>query len=189
MIAYNLRNVNNFDKQNKENYNNTLNFNIGNCPNCKSNNIIKWGSYTRNYIYYINKQKVEDTIVIKRIKCKDCQKTHAIIPIFIIPYKQHSLNFINKVLYMKNFSKKTYKEIENKLDISRQLLYHWIKCLKKHSSRILVTLEVNNLRLAMKKIKNDLFKFIYQYYIENRQMYMMFVNTNYNGPILKWAPT
>ena len=53
-------------------------------------NCIKYGSYERKLI--INDKTV--TIKIQRVYCKHCKKTHAIMPIFIIPYEQKPLNYV-----------------------------------------------------------------------------------------------
>ena len=64
------------------------------CPHCGDSSFINWGYYTRN-INYIGNNILEYKIIrIKRIKCKNCDCTHALIPMFIIPYKINLLDVI-----------------------------------------------------------------------------------------------
>ena len=64
------------------------------CPHCNSSHLISWGSYTRGINYIDNKSIKYELLKIKRVKCKICGKTHALIPIPIIPYKTSILDII-----------------------------------------------------------------------------------------------
>ena len=67
------------------------------CPYCKSDEFIKWGSYVRVIFYSVeNNNLKEDLLEIKRVKCKKCHKTHALLPNCIVPYKQPMLDIILK---------------------------------------------------------------------------------------------
>ena len=109
MITYNLKKVK-FTKKIIKEYEETENFYISSCPCCNSEKIIKWGSYTRNVIYYKNGKKYETTIKIKRIKCKDCGHTQSIIPNFWVPYKVHIVEYITEVLKDEITSNNTYQK-------------------------------------------------------------------------------
>jgi hypothetical protein len=67
------------------------------------------GYYSRNVItrYYIKR------ISILRVKCPSCGKTHAILPSFLIPYYQYSLEFIFECLYLSFVMKNSYSKIVN----------------------------------------------------------------------------
>ncbi|WP_369800217.1 DUF6431 domain-containing protein [Anaerosalibacter sp. Marseille-P3206] len=54
------------------------------------------GYYSRNVI---TKHCIR-RISILRVKCPSCGNTHAILPSFLIPYYQYSLEFIFKCLYL-----------------------------------------------------------------------------------------
>jgi hypothetical protein len=59
------------------------------CPSCQCPGyLVKHGYYQRTII--IN--GVKKSICILRIKCKSCGKTHAVLPDFIIPYLQTSID-------------------------------------------------------------------------------------------------
>jgi hypothetical protein len=65
------------------------------------------GFYSRNVItkYYIKK------IDILRVKCPSCNKTHAVLPSFLIPYYQYSLEIIFECLYLSFVMKDSYSKI------------------------------------------------------------------------------
>lgn len=165
------------------------NFNLGECPFCNNTSYEKHGTYERNIISYNNGKKLENKIKIKRVRCKKCKRTHAIIPIFIVPYKIHNIEYINNVLKERRVKGKTYKMIEEKKLISRQLTSSWEKCLNKHESRIKITLDENKIERAIKKIIESVYAFIERYYQEHQIIYMMYINKNKTVPILKLAPT
>ena len=67
------------------------------CPYCNSDEFIKWGSYLRVIFYSDENNKLKgDLLEIKRVKCKKCHKTHALLPACIVPYKQSTLDVIFK---------------------------------------------------------------------------------------------
>ena len=67
------------------------------CPYCQSDELIKWSSYKRTIYYLDENQKLKwELLEIKRVKCQQCQKTHALLPECIVPYKQPILEVILK---------------------------------------------------------------------------------------------
>lgn len=78
------------------------------CPNCKfAGKLYTHGSYERNVITEDNFYK----ITIFRVKCPICGKTHALIPDFLIPYFQYSLDTIKKCLELKFCNRASYSKI------------------------------------------------------------------------------
>ena len=65
------------------------------------------GYYSRNVI---TKYTIE-RINILRVKCPSCGKTHAILPSFLIPYYQYSLDFIFECLCLSFVLKNSYSKI------------------------------------------------------------------------------
>lgn len=189
MIAYNSKKIKCFSKICIKEYENTLNFNIFNCPNCNSDKLIKWGTYTRNVVYYKNNEKIEETIQIKRIKCNNCNKTHSIIPTFLIPYKVHTLEYINDVIKNKLTKNNTYNNVSEKYQISRQLIKYWLDCFGNHFTRISTVLCDIDKKKIIRQISKNIYTFIYDYYHQNKLIYMMYISNDFNRPILKWAPT
>ena len=56
---------------------------------CKGS-CIKYGKYPRKLI--VNDNPI--CINIQRVYCKNCHKTHAILPTFIIPYELHTMDYV-----------------------------------------------------------------------------------------------
>ncbi|WP_346207335.1 DUF6431 domain-containing protein [Caldifermentibacillus hisashii] len=83
------------------------------CPNCNcvaSGNLHRHGYYWRNAIA----EEKEVKIPICRIICLSCKKTFSIIPDFLIPYFQHSLEIILKRIEQFLEKKKSKSLCQNK---------------------------------------------------------------------------
>ena len=65
-----------------------------NCPICESSVYVQ-GVRRRKYI----KDSGEyHTLIIRRLRCKDCNKIHHELPDILIPYKRHCVNTIEKIV-------------------------------------------------------------------------------------------
>jgi hypothetical protein len=65
------------------------------CPQCRANNtLLRHGFYERNAI----EEEACYRITICRLKCPSCGKTFSILPDFLIPYFQHTLAFMIRLL-------------------------------------------------------------------------------------------
>ena len=133
---YNLDNINYEDVLNS--YENLLNFGLIKCPCCGSTNYIKWGYYERNVIYVKNKALISKVIKVQRIKCKGCNHTHSLIPDGIVPYKQFNLKTIIDSL------------IDNKYNISENIINKWYKQLQKIFKPLLRTTFVEKKQYKLK---------------------------------------
>ena len=67
------------------------------------------GYYSRNVIT----RHCIRRISILRVRCPSCGKTHAVLPSFLIPYYQYSLEFIFECLYLSFVLKNSYSKIVN----------------------------------------------------------------------------
>ncbi len=83
---------------------------IHGCRQCGyAGNLHRHASYHRNIIC----REVTATIRIQRVICPDCKKTHAIIPSDLIPYFQHTLETIIKLLDIIKVKKQSYSKVIN----------------------------------------------------------------------------
>ncbi len=105
------------------------------CPHCKSDNLIRYGSYKRNIGILGNYFKIK----IKRVKCKNCNCTHALIPSFIMPYFQNEVNFIVLGITLRELEEEKITEVSEILNVTRQLIYFWIRRFKNHLMRLKTT--------------------------------------------------
>jgi hypothetical protein len=65
------------------------------CPLCRAmNTLLRHGYYERNAI----EEEACHRITICRLKCPDCRRTFSILPDFLLPYFQHTLAFMIRIL-------------------------------------------------------------------------------------------
>ena len=116
-------------------YEDELNYEYIECPHCHSDKLIRYGSYKRNIgifgEYFL--------INIKRVKCKECSHTHALIPSFMLPYYQNEVSFILLNISSVKLENNKISFVSNKSNITRQLLRFWIKRFDDHLSRLKTT--------------------------------------------------
>lgn len=137
----------------------TLNFK---CPYCNSDDLIKWGFYNR-YLCFLENNIINDKIIkIQRLKCKNCNKTHALLPSFIVPYKTFALDIILHTL--SNISS---------LSVSFDTSFLW----NKQFNRFLPYLKTMFYNLSKLDIINCLLKDIFnnykQFFSINKKILMM----------------
>lgn len=148
-FSYDIEEIKNILKININKYETELNFEYIECSYCKSDNLISYGTYTRNIGVFDEYYK----IYIKRVKCKNCNHTHALIPSFILPFFQNESSFVLTAieLIINNNCLITY--ISNLLNITRQNIYFWRKRFNNHITRLKSTISPN-----ISDIFNELFK-------------------------------
>lgn len=169
MILLFSEKINNFKKIFKK-YEETMDFNFIKCPNCNSDDLIKWGNYKRN-IKYINEKIEKKIITIKRVKCKKCGKTHALLPLYIVPYKISLLDVI-----LNSFN--DIKDIT--IDIPFDTIIKW----KKDFNKFIPYLKTmfNNISKVeiIEALKKNIFKYYKLFYDINKKILMMIHKGIYN---------
>lgn len=111
-------------------YENKQDLYIEECPYCQSDELINWGTYQRGIYYIINKQLKYKRIVIQRVRCKHCNKTHALLPEGIVPYKKAILEVILHAIKNDEISENfnfSYETIENWKMIYRKIYFPYLK--------------------------------------------------------------
>jgi glutaredoxin len=73
------------------------------CPHCKATGSLSaHATYKRNYISVdgvdVGRGIAETVIKITRLKCPSCKKTHAALPLTVVPYSPFSVSFIAHLL-------------------------------------------------------------------------------------------
>lgn len=140
-------------------YEETLNFEFIECPICGSIELVGYGTYKRNIVINnINKE-----INIKRVQCKQCKHTHALIPSFIKPYQVYESSYIDFCVMLMLIRRKKKREIEYILNLSRQLLRKWELRFYKHQMYIVTTFKLKELREVINKTFEINFKTEYMY--------------------------
>lgn len=154
IILYSKKSNNNF-KETIQFYLNSVNFGYLECPNCHSHDLIRWGFYERNVIFFSNDElTIESNILkIQRVKCKGCGKTHALLPFGIIPYKQFTDEVISKILF-----ELTYVTLENtakKYLIDQSIIKKWYHQYNQfHKSKVNTLIKHHNSKNSLRQFIN-----------------------------------
>ena len=83
---------------------------VNGCRQCGyGGNLHRHGSYNRTIIC----REITAVIRVQRVICPDCRKTHAIIPSDLVPYFQHTLEAILKLLELVKVKKESYSNVIN----------------------------------------------------------------------------
>lgn len=132
-------------------YESNYNFDYFICT-CKSDRFNFYGTYTRNIGIYGSFL----TIKIKRIKCKCCGKTHALIPGFIIPYFQTTISQLLDIIFNQKKEKLPLKDISIYYEQSRQFIYFLIKRFNNHFTRLETTFnkDLKDVLIILKCVDN-----------------------------------
>ena len=174
MIILNSKNFKSKQEQSEilEIYKTTDEFYGLECPHCKSDESIKWGSYIR-VIYYLDKNKnlKGELLEIKRVKCLKCQKTHALLPECIVPYKQPTLKVILKSI---NEEQDTYE-----YPFSYETIQNWKRIYRRKYLLYLKTM-FNNQKDIIQKILNKIIDTYERFYQINKLILMMSHKGIYN---------
>ena len=142
------------------------------CPYCQSDELIKWSSYIR-VIYYLDESKnlKRELLKIKRVKCQKCQKTHALLPECIVPYKQPTLDVILKSI---NEDPETYE-----YPFSYETIQNWKVIYQRKYLAYLKTM-FDNKKDIMQKILNKIIDTYEEFYKINKLILMMSHKGIYN---------
>lgn len=157
MIILNRKKINTNFIEILQNYINLINFGYLECPHCHSNNIIKWGTYNRNVIFFSfdNISLKSFVFSIQRVKCKSCGKTHALLPFGVIPYKQFTSNVIIKIL--NELLHTSLEKLSIKYSINISILKKWKRDFKSYHLPRLTTLMSNkNISNILNIFSNDI---------------------------------
>jgi len=107
------------------------------CGRCPARGAQKpHGSYSRWLLTWDGSQRHEQLVDVRRTKCGECEKTHAVLPDVAIPYMQHSLLFILGTILEHRRRKttgKTVAQICAERGVSSSTLYGWKARFEAHS--------------------------------------------------------
>lgn len=163
MVLLNSRIINPKFYETLQLYNNGLTNYLIKCPCCGSTNLVSHGYYKRNVIFEYNNQLTTKRITIKRVKCKNCKHTHALLPMDIIPYKQVLLSIIITCIYDEDYFNSTFFSYDVRQKWIKQYKYFlpYIRTILNHSDKIFST------------IKNNFNEFYHQFYLKTNKILFM----------------
>ncbi|MDF2701045.1 MAG: ISChy3, orf1 [Haloplasmataceae bacterium] len=173
------------NKSLKEAYENFIdNLVLGNyfCPHCKAKGKMNYhAEYDRKVITLVGNQIVYEKLSIVRLKCYSCNRTHALLPNFLIPYQTHGYTIVMECLF-DYINGKSLFYIYDKYGVSPQLLYSWIKKFKLHSERVCILLKskIKPIKQIIKLIYvfNDLWNLLTDYFNENKCCFMQIIRSS-----------
>lgn len=164
MIILNDKKSNNFFNEILHKYESLLNIPYVVCPNCGSSKLIKWGYYSRNVCYIDSNILKNKNITIKRVKCKGCGHTHALLPSFVIPYKIYLLDVIINSLINKDVT----------LTISYDVINKWNKQFNKFLPYLKTMLKKQDKYLIIKTFLKDI-KYYYNLFFKSFRKILMMI--------------
>ena len=135
------------------------------CPICHDNNFEKWGSYKRGVYYLDNNYILQfNYILIKRVRCKSCKKTHSLLPEIIVPYRQPVLDII---LHSINDDVISYS-----FPFSLETINNWKRIFKNKFLPFLRTMFINYTYI-MHELLSNTFSYYIKFFRITKQILMM----------------
>lgn len=133
-------------------YESEYNFEYYECPYCGNTKCMYYGTYTRNIGIFGEYYKIK----IKRVKCKRCNHTHALIPSFITPYFQEEMEYIINIITEVEVNKNTINKVSKITKQDRKVIAYIIKRFKEHETRLLTTFnyKIKKILSMLKEIEN-----------------------------------
>ena len=94
------------------------------------------GSYSRYVVYFKEHKLIHTQIDIKRVLCRSCGVTHAVLPIDIIAYRLLSLLVCLFILFEYYLKKTPALGLADHINGSFQFIYSVLHAFQKHASLI-----------------------------------------------------
>ena len=180
MILINFNSVNTiFEKISI--YDNFVNFKFS-CPKCNSHSFSFFGYYNRNFMALINNKPSVFNINIKRVICKTCKATHALIPNFIIPYKIYSKDTI--IFCLQKSNDLHLLNIQDIFNVDRQLILNWKKQFNLYLNFISTFYSIFDTYTILNNLSNDI-NFCFDFFIKFRKIFLL----NHLGSIFNYIST
>ena len=103
------------------------------CPNCKANGRCRVFAYYKRYLIdFVDGRPVVAQIRVLRVFCESCETTHAVLFDPIIPYEQHSLLFILRVLAEHFLHRMTVEKLCEVFGICFSTFHRWKRLFEEH---------------------------------------------------------
>jgi len=107
------------------------------CPKCRAvGRFNLHGSYHRYAAYFDKAELVRRRVKIRRVRCRSCKSTHAVMPGDLIPYAFLSLFVTILILAMFYLKKVAVLKIADTWGFSHQFIYSVLFSFRLHADRI-----------------------------------------------------
>lgn len=144
------------------------------CPCCESTDLVCHGYYKRKVSFKFNNIIISRKITIKRVKCKSCHHTHALLPMDIVPYKNATLSIIINCI----FNDKFFYDSSFSYDVREK----WIKQFKCFLPYIKTM--ITNKDKIYENFKKNFNEFYHQFYLKTNKILFMFRKAFFNVGLL-----
>lgn len=163
MLILNSTKINSKFQEQIKKYQKMINYGVLECPCCKSKEYIRWGHYERGVTYFKENKIYSEIVRIQRIRCKSCNKTHALLPFGIVPYKQ-----LTDEVFLSIF----IDELEENIWGEDSILY-WKKQFRKyHFPYLCSLLQKRNKFQILNQIRNQKEEILIRYIKETKKCFM-----------------
>ena len=112
------------------------------CPKCGQTHLEHFSSnYQRNVIFRIGNILLTVTISVSRLKCGNCNSTHALLPDFCIPLKQYSKQAVLSIV--KDAVATSTEKVSSKLNIDQKQVRRFVNVVKTNKNNVLLIYHKN----------------------------------------------
>lgn len=169
MITFLTAHYNTYSQQNYDDDVNNIDFSNIRCT-CGATGHFHYHASYRRYLIIDNNDEI--TIIIKRIKCDSCNKTHALLPSIIIPYRILSNPVVIRII-------ESYRHVTDSLSLLAKITGLSLECVKylikfynkQHKERLL------SLEAVFDKLHIGSEDFIRCYFFEYQLIFMQRILT------------
>lgn len=111
------------------------------CPKCGAKGrFARHGSFVRNLVVFISGVLTDTKVSIRRVRCKSCKATHALIPFEVVPYCQHSTSVCAKLFELRFICGLTIERVCATLDMTTTTFY---RIYKRSQGRLSLLVDLN----------------------------------------------
>lgn len=118
------------------------------CPFCSGIGFTRHAFYKRKVILP-NGETI--SLRVLRVKCAHCNKTHAVLPLAIIPYKRITYMTATRIINL-NTRKAVKDFLDNNLDIDENMIYRIKQQFKHRWKQILISLDISRINIESIKV-------------------------------------
>ena len=123
------------------------------CPKCGARGrFAPHGRYKRNLVTLIFDIPFDTIIEIKRVRCRSCKSTHAIIPFDVVPYCAHSTELSARLFELREYADYSIGMICEKLSLSVTTYY---RIVKRSLGRLITLASVSTGTRLLRKLLKD----------------------------------
>lgn len=128
MITIPIEDCNSFSQKKYDEYLFSLQIHMMKCKCGHCGCLVFYGHYTR----HLKLLGLFLSLIIQRVKCSSCGRTHALIPALIVPYSQIPREDQQEILALKDEGKSADPVLERNCQIDESHVRHIIRRFKRH---------------------------------------------------------